>query len=231
MGQLAVTCTVENVDNHNQDKKTVQGRLKNKVGNYLVINTLDKRALKGTTQKIKEAHQKIFDIDPGSGLVKRVKFESPQLKYNLTEFFDNVPVFNEQVPRYDQVKQDEIIELPQRQPPKNITDGSVSKRYLEEINNSALLNRWQSGGKIKRNPNESLWNDITKLTFNKQMQTEVMAKLRSFRENLKIQQFKDLNTPFKYYQLDELKRLFNVAEQIQKQLEKNEDEQGSEDED
>lgn len=48
-----------------------------KRGNYLMINTVDKIQLKETSRKIKEAHEKIFDIDPGSGLVKRVKFESP----------------------------------------------------------------------------------------------------------------------------------------------------------
>ena len=77
------------------DGETPQRRLKKKVGSYLVINTIDKRSLKETSAKIKEAHSKIFDIDPGSGLVRRVKFESPQLKYNLSEFFENVPVFNE----------------------------------------------------------------------------------------------------------------------------------------
>ena len=69
----------------------------------MVINTVDKQKLKETSKKIKEAHEKIFDIDPGSGMVKRVKFESPQLKYDLSEFFENVPVFDEEVPCYDYV--------------------------------------------------------------------------------------------------------------------------------
>ena len=43
--------------------------------------------MKETSRKIKEAHEKIFDMDPGSGQVKRVKFESPELKYDLDEFF------------------------------------------------------------------------------------------------------------------------------------------------
>ena len=84
--------------------------------------------MKGTAQKIKEAHEKIFDMDPGSGMVKRVKFESPQLKYNLSEFFENVPVFNEQVPCYDYVEQGEIIGLPQQPGLKHGLGGSLSKR-------------------------------------------------------------------------------------------------------
>ena len=62
---------------------------------YLMLNTVDQSSLKQTNQRIKEAHDKIFEHEPESGKVKRVKFESPQLKYNLSEFFENVPTFTE----------------------------------------------------------------------------------------------------------------------------------------
>lgn len=60
-----------------------------------MVNSVDVCSLKETNKRIKDAHEKIFDVDPETGKIKRVKFESPQLRYELSEFFENVPSFNE----------------------------------------------------------------------------------------------------------------------------------------
>ena len=85
------------------------------------------------------------------------------------------------------------------------------------MNNTAVHNLWQKGPKaVKRDRSESLWQNISQLTFNKYMQTEIMTKFRMFRDQLNLQQLKELNTPFKFLELKELQRLLDVAERIER---------------
>jgi hypothetical protein len=103
-----------------------------------MVNSIDVSSLKETNQRIREAHDKIFDVDPLTGQVKRVKFESPQLKYELSEFFENVPSFNEQIPCYDYIDFDEIQQVGLQDGSAQIKPADMTKRQIDEMNNAAL---------------------------------------------------------------------------------------------
>ena len=76
---------------------------------YLLLNT---RAYISQEKKeeLKSHRDSLFEYTP-KGKLKRVKFESPSLRYDLNELFDNIPelktCFEEPIPNFAEMNQEE----------------------------------------------------------------------------------------------------------------------------
>ena len=115
----------------------------------------------GTRRKvyISKVHDKFLEKDKGK--FKRVKFESPKLKYNLTELYNNPVGFNEPVPNYDlmddfsptrklkyDLGRDEKLDLTK-----------MNKHEIDELDNLAIIN--QTRVKEKDHATDT-WKRVTK---------------------------------------------------------------------
>lgn len=76
---------------------------------YILLNTRP-NVSQEKKEELKSHREMLFEYSP-KGKLKRVKFESPQLKYDLQEMFDNIPeiitCFEEPIPNFADMSPEE----------------------------------------------------------------------------------------------------------------------------
>ena len=95
----------------------------------------------------------MFEYTP-KGKLKRVKFESPMLRYDLNELFDNIPelktCFEEPIPNFAEMNQEErekiIKKIHENLDPNK---RKVTQREIDQQNNTAFRNLEKEGLKTE----------------------------------------------------------------------------------
>ena len=100
---------------------------------YLVINTRENTDAQ--KDRIAQQHDELFEKNE-KGEIRRVKFESPGLKYTPKELFFNRPTFHEPFINFESVTSNQINKIENIEGPKK----ELTEREKLAMNNYAVTN-------------------------------------------------------------------------------------------